>query len=442
MNQVLDVPTGAHEGAIDLFYGANQASNDEALKLSNALDAYTAMAGDDDGGRQFGESYDNAARPLMQACVDLSNTMGAMANLLNANLVNHDNADYSARLPYYSGSTDLDGDTDPTHYNVSLSVPDPPSAQGGNGREPTGWGALESHLQGWIWPDADTGKLRQAQGTWTWYGDYFWSLSGEIQSARAQIAEVQSPEISLVLSACDELDGHCNDLHTAMVDLGRACGEYAQQVDDHHQQVIDTVEEMIGWSVLDQVAGAVLSFFSFGLAEGGAQAIEAGLLTRCALRVIEILSKLKTIAVGLVGRIVIAAGKAIEVTSKLAKFLKAERLAARLHKAAVLVTLQGKKLKGLVDIPTVTNPKLKNYVDQFYKGARQADRTGEGTTADAARAELAGGNAVKGRNHVQKAQELVNGLQRWLRRNAGADPDDIAAAQHMLDDLLAALAGH
>jgi hypothetical protein len=441
MNQVT-VPAGSHEGAIDYLYGANQTSNDKALALSNALDGYSAMAGDDDGGRAFAAQYDDAAGGLLQGCITLSNSLGAMANLLNANLVNHDGADFGARVMPSAVGSDDDGDPDPTHYSISLSAPDPPSAAGGNGSPPTGWGALESHLQGFLWPNADTGKLRKAASTWRTYAGDFWSVSGEVQAAKGEISQVHSAEVPLILGACDELTQHCNDLHEAMTDVGNACDEYAQQVDDHHQMIIDTVEEMIGWSILDQAAGAVLSFFSFGLAEGGAQAIEAGLLARCAARVIEILRALKTIAFGLVSRLVKAAGKAVEISSKLAKFLKAERLAARLHKAAMAITLQGKKLAGLIDVPVVANAKLKNYVDQFYKGAKSADRTGTGTTADAVRAELAGMDAIKGRNHIQKARELVSGLTKWIRRNPDADPGDIAAAQHMIDDLQAALAGH
>lgn len=442
MNAKIDVPSGAHESAIDYFYGANQSSNKDALDLSNKLDGYAAMAGDDDGGRQFGEQYDKAASALMEGCIDLSNSLGAMANLLNANLVNHDGADFSAKLPPVNLPADADGDPDPTHYSISLSAPPPPSAVGGSGDPPTGWGLLESKLEGFVWPNADTGKLRDAASTWYWYAGSFWALSGEVQAARAQIEQVKSPEIGLVIAACHELEQHCDDLHTQMTELSNACSEYAQQVDDHHKMIIDTVEEMIGWSALDQVVGGILSFFSFGAAEGGAQAVEAGLLARCAARVVEILSELKTLALGFVARMVTVAGKAVEITSKLAKFLKAERIAARLHKSAVMITLYGKKLAGVIKIPAVKDGKLKNYVDQFYRGCKSGDRTGTGTTADAVRAEKAGADGIKGKNHIQKAQDLVNGLTKWLKKNPNADPDDIAAAQHMLDDLQAALAGH
>lgn len=89
--------------------------------------------------------------------------------------------------------------------------------------------------------------------------------------------------------------------------------------------------------------------------------------------------------------------------------------------------------------PNVSDAKLQNYVDNLYKGTTNPTRVGTGTTADAVRAELATGQATAGKFHMQKAEETIRGLQRWLRNNPNASYHDRLVAQSLLDDLLDAL---
>ena len=92
--------------------------------------------------------------------------------------------------------------------------------------------------------------------------------------------------------------------------------------------------------------------------------------------------------------------------------------------------------------PKVTNPKLNNLVDNLYKGAKGPNPIGTGSTADAVRNELITGLPTCGRFHSQKAQETINGLTNWLRKNPNASHHDRLVAQSLLDDLKAALGGN
>jgi hypothetical protein len=94
-----------------------------------------------------------------------------------------------------------------------------------------------------------------------------------------------------------------------------------------------------------------------------------------------------------------------------------------------------------VPTPTVKDPKLRNFVNDFFKGTKNPKRTGTGTTADAVRNELRTGQPTNGRWHLTKARESARGLQNWLKRNPNADPHDRSVAQSLLDDLRAALGG-
>lgn len=64
---------------------------------------------------------------------------------------------------------------------------------------------------------------------------------------------------------------------------------------------------------------------------------------------------------------------------------------------------------------------------------------GTGTTADAIRHELATGQAVAGRFHIQKGREYSQALQNFLTRNPNGPYGDRVVAQSLYDDLQSAL---
>ncbi|MBI2011789.1 hypothetical protein HYS91_03400 [Candidatus Daviesbacteria bacterium] len=92
-------------------------------------------------------------------------------------------------------------------------------------------------------------------------------------------------------------------------------------------------------------------------------------------------------------------------------------------------------------VPKVTNQKLNNYVDQFYKGVSNPNRIGSGTTADAIRFENNTGLEVFGSRHIQKGEDLIRGINKWLNANPNASEEDIKIAKTIKDDLVNALRG-
>jgi hypothetical protein len=89
--------------------------------------------------------------------------------------------------------------------------------------------------------------------------------------------------------------------------------------------------------------------------------------------------------------------------------------------------------------PRVASRKLQNIVDDLYKGVRNPERLGNGTTMDAIRHERLWNEPVHGRWHLQKGEQYATGLQNWLNANPGASYHDRLVAQSILDDLLSAL---
>ncbi len=95
-------------------------------------------------------------------------------------------------------------------------------------------------------------------------------------------------------------------------------------------------------------------------------------------------------------------------------------------------------LRASMEKPNVKDGNLKNIIDDLY---RPNAKVGSGSTADAVRYELATGEKVGGRGHVEKAQTYSKALQDWLNKNPQASSSDRAAAENVLNDMQNALKG-
>ena len=91
--------------------------------------------------------------------------------------------------------------------------------------------------------------------------------------------------------------------------------------------------------------------------------------------------------------------------------------------------------------PRVADTRLGNIVRNLFKGTKNPNRVGDGTTMDAIRNELATGTQTAGKMHITKGRESVTALKNWLTRNPTASPGDRSVAQRLLNELLDALAG-
>ena len=106
----------------------------------------------------------------------------------------------------------------------------------------------------------------------------------------------RSPEAPTAAGVTRELGTHSGDLAAACRDMGHGCQEYADQVDDSHREIVSTCQELLAWTAVDQVSGAVLSFVTAGGAEVAAQLVETGVMARYAARVVAVLRRLAELA--------------------------------------------------------------------------------------------------------------------------------------------------
>jgi hypothetical protein len=92
--------------------------------------------------------------------------------------------------------------------------------------------------------------------------------------------------------------------------------------------------------------------------------------------------------------------------------------------------------------PQVRHWKLRNIVGNIFKGTRNPDRIGDGTTMDAVRNELRTGRPTEGFFHLEKARTEIRALNRWLERyGPTASREDRLWAWRLRAELQKALRG-
>jgi hypothetical protein len=89
-------------------------------------------------------------------------------------------------------------------------------------------------------------------------------------------------------------------------------------------------------------------------------------------------------------------------------------------------------LRAAMERPHVRDPALAAALNKIY---RPNAKIGSGSTAAAVRQETASGKPVGGAFHIQKANDSITELQRWLDKNPTAMPGDRAAADNVIIDM-------
>ncbi|MGC4110880.1 MAG: hypothetical protein QM747_10745 [Nocardioides sp.] len=289
----LAVDTGAYASAGGVLYDANHGVTETIARLAGALDACGGMSGADSGGREWAQTYDRVAGDLVRAGADLGGSLGSLADLIDTGLANHTDAEQSACL--VPGAV---GGVVPSSARVGerLTPAALPSAFGGVGGEPAAWTWLAAHLEGLLWPDADTGRMRTAGAVWSAAAAQLEGWASSATGAAYLLEGQRSPEIPVAKDAVRELGRHGADLAGVCRNVGEACTSYAEQVDEHHAELVGICHELMTWTVVDQTTGVVLSFFTGGGAEIAAQLIEGGVMARFAARVVAVLRRLVELA--------------------------------------------------------------------------------------------------------------------------------------------------
>jgi hypothetical protein len=256
--------------AVDAFATGSRIGARASTTLGDRLAGYAAMAGDDATAAEFAASYDEAAAAAAHGVAELAAAFASAGRLAAASLVNHHGAEVASggqppwRLPETPGL-------------VELMATTPPSALGADTRFLPGWASMVLDLlEGAVWPDADTDRLREAATTWRTAARSVALLGAHCSTATAGFEGELSPEIPVAVAATLDLRRQVETLADQLAAIADACDTYAEQVDAKRDQMLDLLEELGIELGIGAVVGAALSFLSAGLAAGATSAAASG----------------------------------------------------------------------------------------------------------------------------------------------------------------------
>ncbi len=329
---LLQVEVGGYVGASVALADGNRLAALVHDALVGRLSGSAGMAGDDSSATEFVAAYDEAAAEGVAALGDLVDSCAGLARLSEASAANHRAAEMGSII---GGASVYEGGTLPPDGHVTVLPVRLPSSLGG---DPAGlpgeltW--LFDHLEGFVWPDADTGRLREAAGAWRSAGQGLEGLAGHCESAIAGLGRQRSPEIPIALAAADGLRETLRDLVEQYAALAAACDEYADLVEEHRRQVL----ELARWLLAQVVEGIVISVAIGALTAGaGTAAGLAAVVARVAAespRFARVVAALRVLAGATAGSVRVTGGLLRSSRLRLAKYVKARD--ARLGEAGTL----------------------------------------------------------------------------------------------------------
>lgn len=296
----LDISSSGYDSAADALVAGNAALAGGYTTLTSKLGGYSAMAGDDASSEDFVTNYDSAAADTVAAFAELTTAYGNLALLTSASGANHREA--NRRSVYRQGAPVPVDDREPQPEVVSTYTP-PSSLGGDNADMPEFWNLIVDHLQGYAWPSADTGKLREAASAWRAAAGAIDRAPSYATVAATQLGAQTSPEIPFARAALREVGTQATSLAEQCGELAAACDDYAEQVDSTRETVKGLIRDLAIEIGATAVVSGVLSVVTFG----GAAAVGAGVATAraisCARRIIQVLAALKAIrAIGVMAR--------------------------------------------------------------------------------------------------------------------------------------------
>ena len=254
------------------FERGNQAAARIHDTLGRRLQGFAAMAGDASLAEEFAAAYDDAARTGLASIGDLVDAFAACGRLTSASLTNHGRAENRSLI---SGRTVFD-ETRACAGLVAVLPCVVPSSLGGDPPGLPGWANwILDQVEGFVWPDADTDRLREAATAWRSPGLQVADLSWYCDYAVDAFGRVRSREVPVAIEVTERLAARCRAVADQCDVLARACDQYADHVDEQRAAILDLVQDLVRDAVVIQGIGIVLGAFTAGGTAAAAAAINA-----------------------------------------------------------------------------------------------------------------------------------------------------------------------
>jgi len=150
----------------------------------------------------------------------------------------------------------------------------PPSALGAGTLDlPFPVGLLVDAIDGFVWPNADVDRLRDAAHTWRSAAESLDGLLVYCDAAIRGLEDQQSPEIPVAIDAITELRAAIGSVADQYAALAGSCDSYAATVEEKRREIVD-----LGLEVLRVVAEEAALTVGLGLVTAGFGAAGKGAL--------------------------------------------------------------------------------------------------------------------------------------------------------------------
>lgn len=282
-----------YSGAVGAFVGGNLLADETCSTLAGHLRGYAGMAGDDASAAEFAAAYDEAAGEALSALAELVGSFGSLGHLAHASLANHLAAEIA------SGGRSVSAPPTRADDSVGVLVSVPPTSLGGDSPAlpgPVSW--VLDQIEGFVWPDADTERLRAAADAWRTSASSVSVLTAYCDRALADLADEQSPEVPLAIATTRDLRARVDTLGDQLAAIGGACAAYADQVDAKRSEMLDLLTQLAIELAAGAVIGGALSVVSAGLAAPAAGAAGSARLAWAAGELKLIVDSLRLVAGG------------------------------------------------------------------------------------------------------------------------------------------------
>ena len=265
------VDGGGYATARTAFEDANHVAALQYDALTGKLAGYASMAGDDSSSAEFAAAYDDAAAQATGALADLVAAFASLGHLTEAARANHRNANVASII---GGAVVYDGDSLPESGFATVLPTTPPSALGGGTLDlPFPVGLLVDAIDGFVWPNADVDRLRDAAHTWRSSAESLDGLRPYCDAAIRGLEGQRSPEIPVAIDAITELKAAIGSVVDQYAALAGACDSYAATVEEKRREIVD-----LGLEVLRVVAEEVALTVALGMVTAGVGAVGKGAL--------------------------------------------------------------------------------------------------------------------------------------------------------------------
>ncbi|MFE5409269.1 hypothetical protein [Microbacterium sp. NPDC056569] len=294
--------------AADEFRAISESAANRLSDARSSLGQYARMAGDDPGGEQLAQGYDDMARDALQALSDIAVLANTMDRAIMQSGWNHAAAEEAA-----GGKPAGSFTVRPARTPVSVGAP--PSAFGGSDDTPDAWDVVKDFV-GMMWPNADVAKLRSAGTTWDGVEKDVRALATEIRQADNALMGLNSAELAKLRS---EVGDFATDVSAAAGDIsevGDLCREYATDVEEAHREVIQMLVQLAIEIAATVAIGAALSVFTFG---ASAVVAGGGLTARIILvaqRIVTFLTKVSGTAARIVARLAAISARVVPLANR------------------------------------------------------------------------------------------------------------------------------